>query len=76
MSLVAAAKPGDRVVILDRFGVEHAGRCVMKFPSHLVLNMGGAHGKPGVADDSNIVRIVAKKAKAVAMPGGLIAARG
>lgn len=85
-SLVDAASPGDVVVILvpsgrGRNGVEYAekrGRCVMKFPgSHLVLNMGGAHGRPAVANDDNIVRVVAKKAKAEAMPGGgLIAARG
>lgn len=76
MSLVSAARPGDRAVIVDRFGVERAGRVVMKFPSHLVLNMGGAHGRPAVADDNNLVRVIAKKEKAVRMPGGLIAARG
>lgn len=77
MSLVAAARPGDRAVIVDRFGVNHSGRVVMKFASHLVPNMGGAHGRPAVADDNNLVRVVAKKEKAVPMrEGGLIAARG
>jgi hypothetical protein len=76
-SMVALARPGDSVVIVDRFGKEHRDRVVMKFSSHLVLNMGGAHGRPGIADDSNIVRVIAKKAKAVSMPGsGLIAAMG
>jgi len=76
-SLLALAKPGDSVKIVDRFGVVSKGRVVMKFASHVVLNMGGKYGRPAIGDDSNIVGLVAKKEKAVAMPGGgLIAAVG
>jgi hypothetical protein len=52
--------PGDRVYVKDRFGVTKSGRAVMTFPSHAVLNMGGKHGTPQVADDGNIVKVVKK----------------
>ena len=50
--LVDAIRSGDRVTIIDRFGKKHIGRAVMR-SSHggWVLNMGGAHGTPGIADD-------------------------
>jgi hypothetical protein len=56
-----AIRPGDRVVIVDRFGAKRSGRCVMKFPEHAVLNMGGPHGTPGIASPENVVEV--KKAK-------------
>lgn len=59
--LLADVRPGDRVKIIDRFGKVHAGRCVMKFATHCVLNMGGAHGRPAVADNDNIVGVVKAK---------------
>ena len=64
MKLFEAIRPGDRVTIVDRFGVSRAGRCVMKFPSHAVLNMGGKHGTPGIATAENVVKV--RKAKEAA----------
>ena len=57
-SIVNAIAHGDKVTIIDRFGKEHTGKAVMR-SSHggWVLNMGGAHGTPGLADERNIVRV-------------------
>lgn len=55
-------RPGDRVWIRSPQGQEHSGRVVMAFPYHLVLNMGGPHGRPGVADARNFVKIKRKAA--------------
>jgi hypothetical protein len=50
-------KPGDRVTITRR-GKRVTGRVVMVFAgSHAVLNMGGRHGTPDIADDGNIVKV-------------------
>jgi hypothetical protein len=60
--LLAAIRPGDRVTIVDRFGKERTGRATIIVPgSHVVLNMGGAHGTPAIADDRNITRVVPSK---------------
>lgn len=48
---------GDRVSIRNRFGQVNTGKAVMKGPHGWVLNMGGAHGTPGIADDRNVVMI-------------------
>lgn len=64
MKLFDAIRPGDRVTILDRFGVERSGRAVMKFPNHAVLNMGGRHGTPGIATGENVIKV--KKARKAA----------
>lgn len=48
---------GDRVTIRNRFGQERTGRAVMKGPHGWVLNMGGAHGTPAVADEESIVKV-------------------
>jgi hypothetical protein len=63
-SIVDAIRPGDRVTIVDRFGQKRTGRAVMR-SSHggWVLNMGGAHGTPGIADESNIVGVSPKKSR-------------
>jgi hypothetical protein len=61
VQLLAAVRPGDRVTILTPQGQERSGRCVLKYPDRAVLNLGGAHGTPGVATARNIVRV--KKAK-------------
>jgi hypothetical protein len=55
-------KSGDRVTIVNRFSQKSTGRAVMP-SSHggWVLNMGGAHGTPAIADDKNIVSV--KKGK-------------
>lgn len=57
-SLVSTVRPGDRVTIVDERGHMRVGRAVMP-SSHggWVLNLGGAHGTPGIADESNIVRV-------------------
>jgi hypothetical protein len=63
-------RPGDRVTILVPAGMgrngqewtERTGKAVMH-SAHggWVLNMGGAHGTPGIADEHNTVRV--KRAK-------------
>lgn len=55
--LVESIQPGDRVTIVDRFGKQHTGRAVMRGPHGWVLNMGGAHGRPGIATDDNTVKV-------------------
>jgi hypothetical protein len=63
--LFATARIGDRVTILvpngiGRNGVEYTqrtGRVVMKFATHLVLNCGGRHGTPKIADATNTVKV-------------------
>lgn len=56
--LIHAIEHGDHVTIVDRFGQKRSGKAVMR-SSHggWVLNMGGRHGTPGLADDSNIVHV-------------------
>ena len=60
-SLVDTIEHGDKVTIIDRFGKKHTGKAVMKACSggvkHWILNIGGAHGTPALADDRNIVRV-------------------
>ena len=61
-SLIADIRAGDVVTIIDRFQREHTGRAVM--PSQhggWVLNMGGRHGIPAIADYTNIVRVTRPK---------------
>jgi hypothetical protein len=50
-------KSGDRVTIVDRFGKEHTGRAVMLGSYGWVLNMGGPHGTPAIANSANTVRV-------------------
>ena len=65
--LIKAAKVGDKVKILvpnsiSRNGVEYAekwGKVMIKSPGYLALNMGGKFGKPGVANEANIVALKA-----------------
>lgn len=63
VKLVDCIAPGDSVWIVDRFGVEHKGKAVMRssIPGTWVLNGGGPHGTPRLADDNNITRV--RKAK-------------
>ena len=51
-------RPGDRVTIRNRFGQDHVGRAVMRGPAGWVLNMGGRHGTPAIANDENVVKVV------------------
>lgn len=53
-----AIRPGDRVTILNRYDQRRTGRAVMRSATGgWVLNMGGPHGTPGLADNSNIVGV-------------------
>ncbi len=62
-------RPGDTVEYMayagrGRNGPEYKkakGRCVMTFPDHVVLNVGGEHGTPAVVDETNFVRMVRRK---------------
>ena len=60
--MVDEIRPGDRVTIVDRFGQKRTGRAVMR-SSHggWVLNMGGQHGTPAIADDKNTVKVIKSK---------------
>ena len=55
--LLSKVRPGDTVTIRSRFGTEMQGRCTMKRPTHAVLNLGGRHGLPAIAENSNIVSV-------------------
>jgi hypothetical protein len=59
--LIKVIKPGDRVTIVTPQGQQRTGTAVMR-SSHggWVLNMGGKHGTPGVADDRNVVSVKVK----------------
>lgn len=54
---------GDRVTIRTPQGQERTGRAVMfnRKVGAWVLNLGGAHGIPGMADERNTINV--KKAK-------------
>jgi hypothetical protein len=55
--------PRDRVTISTRFG-PRTGRAqpLLFFPTHVVLNLGGKHGTPAVADLGNIIAVNGKGA--------------
>ena len=61
LPLFRAARPGDKVTILTPQGQQVSGRVVMAFATHCVLNMGGRHGRPGVADERNTIAVTARK---------------
>jgi hypothetical protein len=70
VALVNSIKHGDRVTILvpagrGRDGQEweqRTGRAVMRSSNGgWVINLGGAHGTPGLADDSNVVSVKAAR---------------
>ena len=62
--------PGDRVTIRTPHGSERTGRAVMRGPAGWVLNLGGAHGTPGIADERNIVKIKKARTPGPTIPGG------
>jgi hypothetical protein len=67
--LIEKARPGDRVTIMTPHGSKLTGRVVMARPNgheHLVLNLGGRYGTPGIATVKNIVSV-----KFVEMPARL-----
>lgn len=53
----------DRVTIRTPLGQERSGRAVMfnKQVGAWVLNMGGKHGVPGLADERNTLAVAASK---------------
>ena len=57
--LIDSVRPGDRVTIINRFDQKSTGRAVMPAKGGIgwVLNMGGAHGTPGIATDENTVAV-------------------
>ena len=59
-SLVDVISAGCRVTIVDRFGKQRTGRAVMRGPYGWVLNLGGRHGTPGIANAENIVSVRCK----------------
>lgn len=57
-AVVDSIRHGDRVTILTPQGQQRTGRAVMRSSSGgWVLNMGGPHGTPGLADERNIVHV-------------------
>ena len=62
-------RPGDIVEYMANAGMGLAGpeykkargRCVMTFPDHVTLNVGGKYGTPAVVDKTNFVRIARRK---------------
>lgn len=64
-------KPGSRVTILVPAGIgrngieykERTGRAVMRSSTGWVLNLGGPHGTPGLADEQNTVKVNGKPIK-------------
>lgn len=57
IDLFLRIKVGSRVTIQTPQGQERSGRAVMRGPHGWVLNMGGAHGTPGIATVKNLVRV-------------------
>lgn len=58
-------KPGDKVSFVDRFNKVRSGRAVMRSSyGGWVLNTGGRHGTPAIADDSNITKVSSGRARA------------
>lgn len=44
---------------------EKTGKAVMHGPHGWVLNMGGQHGTPGIADSTNVVAVDGKRPHAI-----------
>jgi len=63
LRIVDSIRAGDRVTIVDRFGVELSGRAVMRGPAGWVLNMGGRYGTPGIASEENTTRVAKPRAR-------------
>ena len=56
-TIVDEIRHGDRVTILTPHGSKLTGKAVMRGPYGWVLNLGGAHGTPGIATAENIVSV-------------------
>ena len=57
--VVSQIRPGDRVTIRTPHGQELTGKAVMYNSQQQcwVLNLGGKHGTPGIADEENIIKV-------------------
>jgi hypothetical protein len=58
--ILDSIRPGMRVTIVNRFGQQQSGKAVMRGQHGWVLNLGGAHGTPGIATVENIVKVSGK----------------
>ena len=57
-NLMSEIRHGDKVTILTPLGQERTGKAVMRSSvGGWVLNMGGEHGTPGLADERNVVKV-------------------
>lgn len=65
----ADIRPGDRVTIALYHGGSKTGRVVMRGPGGWVLNLGGAHGTPGIATPDNTLKVMKTKAGRSPSPG-------
>lgn len=54
---------GDRVTIRTPQGQSVSGKAVMRGPAGWVLNMGGPHGRPGIATEKNVISVKAGKGR-------------
>jgi hypothetical protein len=60
--IIDAIRPGDTVIIRNRFGQQQRGKAVMRNSyGGWTLNMGGRYGTPGLADKDNIVKVIPSK---------------
>lgn len=58
LRLIDTVRPGCRVTIVTPRGQQRSGRAVMRSSyGGWVLNGGGAHGTPVLADDTNTVKV-------------------
>lgn len=57
--------PSSRVTILTPQGHRVTGRVVMRGPAGWVLNLGGRHGRPGLATRENVVEVRQGRPRAV-----------
>lgn len=53
----SAIKAGCRVTIVTPHGQQRTGRAVMRGPAGWVLNLGGKHGTPGIASETNVLMV-------------------
>ena len=66
-TLICECRPGDTVVIRNRFGQTRRGRATICNPVRdpenltIVLNMGGEYGIPDIATPDNVVSVKGKK---------------
>lgn len=74
-ALLDSIKGGDRVTIINRFGQERTGSAVFRGPAGWVLDMGGAHGIPGIATAENITKVRATNRKTAQVMAAILGGR-